>query len=78
MVLLAVISEPGLTWHRPIPAVFPHQETGYWAATRHADIKFISQHEELFCSSEGVSVDPMPAEIQRNIAAERVLGLPRK
>lgn len=59
--------EPGLTWHRPIPAVFPHQETGYWAATRHADIKFISQHEELFCSSEGVSVDPMPAEIQRNM-----------
>lgn len=63
----ALRDEPGLTWHRPIPAVFPHQETGYWAATRHADIKFISQHEELFCSSEGVSVDPMPAEIQRNM-----------
>jgi len=50
-----------------MPAVFPHQETGYWAATRHADIKFISQHEELFCSRDGVSVDPMPAEIQRNM-----------
>ncbi|MGV0746746.1 cytochrome P450 [Mycolicibacter minnesotensis] len=60
-------SEPGLTWHRPMDAVFPHQETGYWAATRHADVKFISQHEELFCSREGVSVDPMPAEIQRNM-----------
>ncbi len=59
--------EPGLTWHRPMPAVFPNEETGYWAATRHADIKFISQHEELFCSSQGVSVDPMPAEIQRNM-----------
>jgi len=59
--------EPGLTWHRPMPAAFPTEETGYWAATRHADIKFISQHEELFCSSEGVSVDPMPAEIQRNM-----------
>ncbi|WP_409427157.1 cytochrome P450 [Mycobacterium sp. SMC-11] len=59
--------EPGLTWHRPMDAVFPHQETGYWAATRHADVKFISQHEELFCSREGVSVDPMPAEIQRNM-----------
>ncbi|WP_024440435.1 cytochrome P450 [Mycobacterium sp. UM_WGJ] len=60
-------SEPGLTWHRPMESVFPHQETGFWAATRHADVKFISQHEELFCSSEGVSVDPMPAEIQRNM-----------
>lgn len=59
--------EPGLTWHRPMDAVFPNQETGYWAATRHADVKFISQHEELFCSREGVSVDPMPAEIQRNM-----------
>lgn len=59
--------EPGLTWHRPMPAVFPHQETGYWAATRHADIKFVSQHEELFCSRDGVSVDPMPAEIQRKM-----------
>ncbi|HEU4360522.1 MAG TPA: cytochrome P450 [Mycobacterium sp.] len=58
-------AEDGLSWHRPIPAVFPHEETGYWAATRHADIKYISQHEGLFCSSLGVSVDPMPAEIQR-------------
>lgn len=63
----ALRAEDGLTWHRPIPAVFPHEETGYWAATRHADIKYISQHDELFCSSRGVSVDPMPAEIQRTM-----------
>lgn len=58
-------AEAGLSWHRPIPAVFPHEETGYWAATRHADIKYISHRDDLFCSSRGVSVDPMPAEIQR-------------
>jgi cytochrome P450 len=63
----ALRAEDGLTWHRPIPAVFPHEETGYWAATRHADIKYVSQHDDLFCSSRGVSVDPMPAEIQRTM-----------
>jgi cytochrome P450 len=63
----ALRREDGLSWHRPIPAVFPHQETGYWAATRHADIKFISQHSDLFCSNQGVSVDPMPAEIQQTM-----------
>ncbi|MEZ0365090.1 cytochrome P450 [Mycobacterium sp. pUA109] len=63
----ALRAEAGLTWHRPIPAVFPHQEPGYWAATRHADIKHISQHNDLFGSSLGVSVDPMPAEIQRTM-----------
>lgn len=61
-------AEDGLSWHRPIPAIFPHEETGYWAATRHADVKYISQHSELFGSSLGVSVDPMPAEIQRSIS----------
>ena len=61
-------AEQGLTWHTPMPGPFPHEETGYWAATRHADIKYVSQHHELFCSSQGVSVDPMPAEIQRNIS----------
>ncbi len=63
----ALRAEGGLTWHRPMPAVFPHDETGYWAATRHADIKYISQHDDLFCSSLGVSIDPMPAEIQRTM-----------
>lgn len=63
----ALRAEDGLSWHRPIPAIFPHEEPGYWAVTRHADIKYVSQHEELFCSSRGVSVDPMPAEVQRTM-----------
>jgi cytochrome P450 len=58
-------ADDGLSWHPPVPAVFPHEETGYWAVTRHADIKYASQHNELFGSSFGISVDPMPAEIQR-------------
>ncbi|MEE2058552.1 cytochrome P450 [Rhodococcus artemisiae] len=56
--------EEGVTWHRPAESLFPHDESGYWAITRHADIRHVSGHPELFCSSAGISMDPMPAEIQ--------------
>ncbi|MFI5718448.1 cytochrome P450 [Nocardia sp. NPDC051750] len=58
-------AEPGLTWHAPPPAVFPHDEPGYWAVTRHHDIAHISRHPELFTSTLGISMDPMPIEVQR-------------
>ena len=58
-------AEQGLSWHAPVSAVFPHEETGYWALTRHADIREVSQNNAVFGSSLGVSLDPMPAEIQR-------------
>jgi cytochrome P450 len=55
----------GLTWHPPVSSIFPHTETGYWAVTRHADIKHVSQNSDVFISSEGIAIDPMPAELQR-------------
>ncbi|MBE1546778.1 cytochrome P450 [Mycobacterium sp. OAS707] len=55
----------GLSWHRPFPSMFPMEEPGYWALTRRADIVFVSQHPELFTSTQGVALDPMPAEIQQ-------------
>ncbi|GGK98836.1 cytochrome P450 [Nocardia jinanensis] len=58
-------AEPGLTWHAPAPALFPHEEPGFWAVTRHRDIAYISRHPELFTSSLGISMDPMPVELQR-------------
>ncbi|MEU4311604.1 cytochrome P450 [Nocardia sp. NPDC024068] len=58
-------AEPGLTWHAPPPALFPHDEPGYWAVTRHHDIAHISRHPELFTSTLGISMDPMPVELQR-------------
>ncbi|WP_328394795.1 cytochrome P450 [Nocardia sp. NBC_00416] len=58
-------AEPGLTWHAPPPAFFPHDEPGFWAVTRHRDIAQISRHPELFTSSLGISLDPMPVEVQR-------------
>lgn len=58
-------AEPGLSWHRPMSSIFPSEETGYWAVTRHADIKYASQHNELFGSRFGISIDYVPAEVQQ-------------
>src|SRR5215218_9834732 len=58
-------AEEGLSWHPPVSSIFPHEEPGYWAVTRHADIKYVSHHNESFGSRLGISVDPLPAEIQR-------------
>ena len=58
-------AEHGLSWHPPVSSIFPHEETGYWAVTRHADIKYVSHHNEIFGSRLGISVDPLPAEVQR-------------
>ncbi|BDY31091.1 cytochrome P450 [Mycolicibacterium mageritense] len=55
----------GLTWHRPLPTLFDISEPGFWALTRRADLQFASQHPELFTSTLGVALDPMPADVQR-------------
>jgi cytochrome P450 len=55
----------GLSWHPPMPSLFPMHEDGFWALTRRADIAFASQHPELFTSAQGVALDPMPTEVQR-------------
>ncbi|KAB7758036.1 cytochrome P450 [Mycolicibacterium mucogenicum] len=61
----ALRAADGLTWHRPLPSLFPMEEPGFWAVTRRADIGYVSQHPELFTSVRGVALDPMPAEVQR-------------
>lgn len=55
----------GLSWHRPLSTLFEISEPGFWALTRRADIHFASHHPELFTSTLGVALDPMPAEVQR-------------
>jgi cytochrome P450 len=58
-------AEPGLSWQRALPSLFDITEPGYWAVTRRADIIEASLHPELFCSGQGVALDPMPVEVQR-------------
>ena len=55
----------GLSWHPPMPSLFPMEEDGFWALTRRADITFASSHPELFTSARGVALDPMPVEMQQ-------------
>ncbi|EHI12928.1 cytochrome P450 [Mycolicibacterium thermoresistibile] len=55
----------GVTWHAPLPTIFDKVEPGFWAITRRADICHVSQHPELFTSTQGVALDPMPAELQQ-------------
>ena len=55
----------GLSWHQPMPSLFDVEEPGFWALTRRADIQFASQHPEIFTSTLGIALDPMPADVQR-------------
>jgi cytochrome P450 len=57
-----------LTWHEPLSSPWPHEEQGFWAATRHADIAYVSKNHALFSSAQGAGLGPMPAEMQRPIA----------
>lgn len=66
-------AEDGLSWQPPTSSTFPHTETGYWAVTRYADVKAVSLDSATFVSSSGISVDPMPAEVQQ--AASFILAM---
>lgn len=55
----------GLSWHRPLHSLFDLEEDGFWALTRRDDIAFASLHPEIFTSTRGVALDPMPAEVQQ-------------
>jgi cytochrome P450 len=55
----------GLSWHPPMSTMFDIEEPGFWALTRRADIAYASQHPEVFTSTRGVALDPMPAEVQK-------------
>jgi cytochrome P450 len=57
--------------------MFPMEEPGYWALTRRADIACVSQHPELFTSTQGVALDPMPAEIQHFASFFSTMDPPR-
>lgn len=57
--------ESAPTWHAPLQAPYPHEETGFWALTRHADIAYVSQNHQTFVSGEGVGIGPIPVEFER-------------
>ncbi|MFE3329381.1 cytochrome P450 [Streptomyces sp. NPDC059176] len=51
-------------------------DEGYWAVTRHADVKYVSTHPELFSSTENTAIIRFNEHIQRDqIEAQKLIML---
>ncbi len=54
-----------ISWHPPAAGgILPVEEgDGFWAVVRHQDIRYVSNHPELFCSGRGVQMENHPAQV---------------
>lgn len=54
-----------VSWQRPVESsLMPlPPEPGYWAVVRHADITEVSRNSEVFISSRGVHMEPVPEDL---------------
>ncbi len=57
-----------VSWQPPVAWPLPQPFEGFWAVTRHEDITHVSKHPEIFCSSRGISMEPLPPEFERDNA----------
>lgn len=57
--------ERPVSWQRPVAAsLMPMSpEPGYWAVVRNADICEVSRHSDVFLSSKGVHMEPVPENL---------------
>lgn len=69
--------EAPVSWQRPPDGGLLPATQGYWAIVRHADIRHVSRHPELFCSGQGISFDDVPAELAEMSAAFIVMDAPQ-
>ncbi|MBD0707958.1 MULTISPECIES: cytochrome P450 [unclassified Streptomyces] len=53
-------------WCPQPPGVTGFGDSGYWAVTRHADVKYVSTHPELFSSNENTAVIRFNEHISRD------------
>ena len=53
---------PSVTFHPPIEIGSSTGGPGFWAATTHDDIQFVSRHRDPFCSGRGVGFSDIPQE----------------
>jgi cytochrome P450 len=68
---------PGLSFHRPIELGSAPGGPGFWAATRNADIQFVSRHPDLFCSGRGVGFSDIPPEYNEPFGSFLMTDAPR-
>lgn len=63
-------------WIPQQPGVAGFEDDGYWAVTRHADVKYVSTHPELFSSFLNTAVIRFNEHIQREqIEVQRLIML---
>jgi cytochrome P450 len=56
--------ERPVSWHPPIEGtMIPAPVDGVWAVTRNEDIVYVSKNPEIFCSGQGVIIEPVPEDI---------------
>ncbi|MFE3069968.1 cytochrome P450 [Streptomyces sp. NPDC059247] len=53
-------------WCAQTPGSTGYADSGYWAVTRHADVKYVSTHPELFSSNENTAVIRFNERISRD------------
>ncbi|MGW0823535.1 cytochrome P450 [Streptomyces sp. NPDC002845] len=63
-------------WVPQRPGLAGFQDDGYWAVTRHADVKYVSTHPELFSSTLNTAIIRFNEHIERDaIDAQRLILL---
>ncbi|MGW0710009.1 cytochrome P450 [Streptomyces sp. NPDC002643] len=63
-------------WIPQTPGVAGFEDEGYWAVTRHADVKYVSTHPELFSSYLNTAIIRFNEHIERDaIDAQRLILL---
>ncbi|WP_338898518.1 cytochrome P450 [Streptomyces sp. TG1A-60] len=68
-------TEP-VRWIPQAPGIAGFSDEGYWAVTRHADVKYVSTHPELFSSTVNTAIIRFNEHIERDaIDAQRLILL---
>ncbi|MDX3838124.1 cytochrome P450 [Streptomyces europaeiscabiei] len=63
-------------WIPQAPGIAGFADEGYWAVTRHADVKYVSTHPELFSSTVNTAIIRFNEHIERDaINAQRLILL---
>ncbi|MEU2158176.1 cytochrome P450 [Streptomyces sp. NPDC019396] len=73
----AALRQTAPVWWCPQPrGITGFDDEGYWAVTRHADVKYVSTHPELFSSTENTAIIRFNEHINRDqIEAQRLIML---
>jgi cytochrome P450 len=70
-------TRPTMTFHPSIELGTAADSAGFWAATRHSDIVYVSRRPEQFCSGKGVGFSDIPEEFNEPFGSFLMTDAPR-